>query len=397
MFRYRSLFLLMLIIGMALPMIQAQEANLTAECVEAYDASVDYFPNKATVEYATGFAVEYFSNYKVVTLTSPWRGAEEAIQYVLVQCGTPAPDGFEEATVIEVPIQSMVAMSTTYLPHLENLGRVDSLVALDSFDYVNTASVRERIDAGELEAVGFGSEVNVEVVLDLDPDLVMVYGSGFPEYDAHPKLIEAGIPVALSSDYLETTPLGQAEWGKFVALFFNEEAQATATFENVVTKYQGLQALVADVTERPTVFTGSTYDGTTWYVPGGNSYTAQLLADAGADYIFAETASDESFNITMDVEVVVEEAAAADFWVNPDQVFWNTSADVLAADERFAEFAALENGQLYNNNAITTAGGGSDYYESGVANPQVILADLIAIFHPELLPDHELTYYKQVQ
>jgi iron complex transport system substrate-binding protein len=152
--------------------------------------------------------------------------------------------------------------------------------------------------------------------------------------------------------------------------------------------------LTADVENRPTVFLSSPYQGT-WYMSPGGSYTARLLEDAGADYLWAE---DEGAGVlVLDFESVLERAADADVWLNPDQLFWFSLDDVVTTDERFVNFTAYENGMIYNNNARLNESGWNDYYESGVANPDVVLADLIAIFHPDLLLEHELYYYRQLE
>lgn len=376
----------------------APETNLTDGCVENFDPATDYFPQKTGVTISGGFAVEYHNNYKIVTVTNPWQGAQESFQYVLVQCGTPAPEGVEGA-VIEVPVRSLVALSTTYLPHLVSLGLTDRLIGLDSLLWATTPEVVARIEAGEIAEVGGGSGVNVEQLLEMEPGLVMAYGIGVPEWDAHPLLLEAGIPVALNGDFVEQDPLGRTEWIKFIAYFFNKEGEAAQIFDETVASYTATAALAAGVTTRPTVFLSSTYDGT-WWMSGGNSYTARLLMDAGADYLWAGSGAVGSGAVgsnPVDFETVYEKAGDADFWINPDNAFWNSQADVLASDERYSEFAAVANGHLYNNNAQTNANGGNAFYESGAAHPEVVLMDLVKIFHPELLPDHQLVYYKVVE
>ena len=371
----------------------APQTNLTDGCVENYDPAIDYFPHKTEVSHASGFVVEYHSNYKIVTVTNPWQGAQESFRYLLVQCGTPAPEGVEGA-VIEVPVRSLVALSTTYLPHLVSLNLVDRLVGLDSLLWATTPEVVARIDAGELAEVGGGSGVNVELLLEMEPGLVMAYGIGVPEWDAHPLLLEAGIPTALNGDFVEQDPLGRTEWIKFIAYFFNAEQAAGQIFDGVVESYTATAALAAGVSARPTVFLSSVYDGT-WWMPGGDSYTAKLLVDAGADYLWAESGSVGSDPV--EFEAVFEQAGSADFWVNPDNAFWNSLDDVLQSDERYGEFAAVANGRLYNNNAQVNANGGNAFYETGAAHPEVVLKDLVKIFHPELLPDHQLVYYKVVE
>jgi iron complex transport system substrate-binding protein len=301
----------------------------------------------------------------------------------------PADTG--DALVIEVPVNRIVAMTMTQLPHLSELGVLDTLVGVDSFLYINNPDVRKKIEAGELVEIGSGGQVNVEQALDLQPDLIMTYGVGNPEYDAHPKLLEANLKVVLDSEYMETSPLGRAEWIKFTAAFFNREAQATRVYSTIAGRYKEMAAKARSAATRPTVFTGAPYKGT-WYMPGGKSYVAQLLADAGANYLWADDTSTGSQPLSF--EEVFERARNADFWLNAGM--WKSLADAKVEDERLTRFAAFQKGNVFNNNKRLNENGGNDYWETGVTNPHLVLADLIKIFHPELLPDHELYFYQQL-
>lgn len=372
--------------------VGALEFNITDGCAKEYNADADYFPQKATLTQTEGFSIEYHNNYKVVTVKAPWPGATEGLQYVLVQCGTPAPEGFDASQVIEVPVKSIMTMSTTYLPFLDKFGLLDRLVGVDDTTYVNNPTVLKMAEEGKLATIGYGSAVNVEKVLEAAPDLVMTYGSGSPDYDAHPVLIEAGVHVVVNAEWMETSPLGRAEWGKFMALFFNKEADAETLFAGTVSRYQELTAKAASVESKPTLFTDSDYQGT-WYVAGGESFAAQMFKDAGASYLWADDTSTAS--IPLAFEAVFEKAADADFWINVGYV--SDLAGLAANDARYADFSAFKNGNVWNNNKRSNANGGNDYYESAVAEPDVVLADLIAIFHPELMAEHEFVYYQQLK
>lgn len=387
----RQLAVILLIVLPTVNISWAQ-TSVAAGCVENYEPGTDYFPDKSRVEYAAGFAVEYFDNYKVVEVLTPWVGADETYTYVLVQCGTPAPEGFDDATIVEVPVESIVVMSTTYLPPLVELDLLDTLVAVDEHDFVYSPEVRERIESGEVVEVGGGSLVNVEQVLNLDADLIMTYGIGSPDYDAHPALINAGLNVVLNADYMETSPLGRAEWLKFIALFYNREADANALFDEVVANYEELSALTEAVEDRPQVMVNAMF-GDTWYAAGGRSYIAQLIEDAGGDYVWGD---DESTGaLALSFEAAFDAAQDADIWLNPN--FWFTFEEGLAEDERYGDFEAFANGQVYNSNAQVTPLGGNNSGELGAMRPDITLADLIAIFHPELLPDHELVFYRRLE
>ncbi|RUQ37501.1 MAG: hypothetical protein EKK71_03940, partial [Candidatus Competibacteraceae bacterium] len=156
--------------------------NLTSGCVEHYDPNVDYFPEKATLAYAKGFALQYFKHYKVLTVTMPWPEAKESFRYILVQCGTPVPEDTGGAQVIEIPIRSIAILSTTHLSHLELLGALDRLVAVSTYDNVYSPAARRRIDAGQVAEVGRGPSINLETLLDLNPDLVTAVGHDQPQY-----------------------------------------------------------------------------------------------------------------------------------------------------------------------------------------------------------------------
>lgn len=361
-------------------------------CVTTYDPTQDYFPAKAQLSASMGWTISYHKHYKVISVLTPWQDAEETFQYVLVQCGTPVPDGFDTAQIIEVPIATLITMSSTYLPHLAALDLEDRLVGVDNPQYINDPDVLAMIAAGNVATVGSGATVDVERILELEPSLVMTYGTGNPDSDAHPQLLAAGVPVAINAEYMETSPLGRAEWIKFTAAFFNREADAETIFAEIDRKYKELAALASTAKQRPTLFANAPYQDT-WYMPGGKSYPAQLFADAGATYLWADDPTQGSLMLSL--EAVLDKALDADVWVHPGMA--TTLAELQASDERFAQFAAFRNGAVYNNNKRLNPYGGNDYWESGVTNPHLLLADLIAILHPELLPDHELYYYQQLR
>jgi iron complex transport system substrate-binding protein len=362
------------------------------ECAQAYNPNTDYFPEKATVNYATGFEVEYHKNYKVVTVKNPWRDAQVNFQYLLVQCGTPVPEEFKSSEVITVPINTVVSLSTTHLPHLAKLGVVDKLIGVSDSKQVNTPEVVEKIKQGKITKVGNNASLNVEQLLELNPNLVMTYGTGDKQIDNYPKIQEAGLKVAINAEYMETSPLGRSEWLKFTALFFNQEKVAQKIFDETVKKYQAIAAKAKSVKNRPTVFVGFNFKGI-WYMPGGNSYVAKFLADAGSDYLWNNKKS--SGSLPLSFETILERAANADYWLNSSQS-WKTLKDLQAQDNRYADFQAVQKGNVYNNNARINETGGNDYWEGGISNPDVVLSDLIKIFHPEILPNHQLVYYQKL-
>ena len=376
-----------------LALLGAPAAN-AAECVDTYDLAKDYFPHKAGLQYAESFAVEYFGNYKVVTVHTPWPGAQGAVRYLLVQCGTPEPEGYDGVQRITVPVRRLAALSTTQLPHLELLGALETLVAVGDIAIVNSPGVNRRFEAGGIAQIGYGPGVNLELVLELETGVVMTAASAQSRHNAHPVLRQAGVAVAINAEYTEPSLLGRTEWLKFTAAFLNAEALAEKRFAEIAARFHHYAAVVRDVPadRRPTVFGGSLWRDT-WHVAGGRSYAAQLVAAAGGAYLWA--GDDSRGSLPLDFEAVYEKGHAADVWLTMRNE-WRSLAEVQAADERYTAFAAFDRGRVYNANARLNAHGGNDYWETGVVEPHVVLADLIKILHPDRLPEHELEYYRKL-
>jgi iron complex transport system substrate-binding protein len=374
------------------PQTRSPKFSPINKCSTVYDPQVDYFPDKVTVTEAKGFTVEYHRNYKVVSVKNPWRNADTTFQYVLVQCNTPIPTGFNKSQIVQVPVNSVVVMSTTHLPLLDKLGLVDRLIGVSDFNQVNTPSVVAKIKAGKLQEVGRNNNINVEKVLEIKPELVTTYGVGNPKLDSHPKLIEAGLPVAIIAEYMESSPLGRAEWLKFMAVFFNRETEAEQVFSQMVTRYNSIAKIAKQAKNKPTVLSGFDNRGV-WYIPGGDSYGAKFIADAGGGYLWKDDQSTGSLNLSF--EQVFDRANQAECWINSSQA-WRKIEDVINSDRRYGKFSAVKTSKIFNPTARMNATGGNDFWEGGTANPDLVLADLVKILHPELLPQHQFIYYRSL-
>ena len=388
--RYTIQYLFLLLLLFLFRTAQAQP-----DCVKTYEPGRKYFPHQTRLLHSKKFSVEYFGNYKVVTVLTPWPEAKEQLQYVLVQCGTPSPEGYPHAQRIQIPAGRVISMSTTQLPHLEILDAVKSLIAVSDIKPIHSSTINRRFQAGHLAQVGHGASVNLELVLELETDLVMATATSQAHNNAHPVLQQANIPVIVNAEYTEASVLGRAEWIKFTAAFFNKEQVAEIYINDITAQYAAYAALTRDLPteQRPTVFGGALWRDI-WYISGGKSYPAQLIQDAGGLYLWADDDSRQS--LPLDFESVYDKAHAGDIWLTMHNQ-WQTLADIVAADERYASFATYANGRLYNANARLNEHGGNDYWESSTIEPHILLADLIKIFHPDRLPDHQLKYYQKMK
>jgi len=347
---------------------------------------------KTAIKYAKGFTIQYFDTYKVVKILNPFKDHTDTARYVLVQRGTPYPAGYDNSQIIEIPIRTLVGMSSMHVALTDFLDADDVLVGLGSLQYASAPAVRKRIAEGKIGEFGRENALNEELLITRHPDLVMTMGSPGAPVERYGILAEAGVPVMVNSEWVETTPLARAEWVKLMAALLNKEALVNQQFGKAEAEYQRLTALTRQLPERLQVLTGLPFKDT-WYMPDGESYTAQFFRDAGGAYHWDKERAAGS--LALSFEAVYPVGLTADCWVNTGTA--NTKADILAQDARYADFRPFKTGAVYNNNKRTNAQGSNDYWESGAVHPEVVLADLIKILHPELLPQYELVYYKQLK
>ena len=347
----------------------------------------------AEIEYAQNFEVERFSTHRLIKVRNTWVGAGDAKQvYALVPKGDPLPALPKGAVVVRTPVERLVIMGTVYLGPIHELDLYDALVGAAHVDFVNNPEVHERVKSGRIKQVQSGSIVDIESMMMLKPDLILTSTTGNATFDVHPQMIRAGLPVAVTAGYMESHPLARTEWVKFLAEFFDKRSEAETYFDDVAKRYEELVGLAATAKERPTVMSNAPYGGV-WHVPGGDSYTAQSIADAGGDYVWSGI--DSRGGVALDFEVILKEAGNADFWLHPSH--YESIGQLLQSDQRFALFEAVQKGNVYNNSVRVNEHGGNDVFERGIAHPEEVLADLIKIFHPELLPDHQFVYYERLK
>lgn len=378
------------------PTVAAPTRNTTEGCVTDPAPGTDLFPDKASITDAKGLTITYAKNYKVVRVPNPWRGARGGFTYVLNQCGTKPPaltGDLAGATVVSVPIKTASIMSTTLAPQFDALGQADKIVSVDTPAFYSTASVVKRIASGAVKGTGGGAKANVELLVTLKPDVVITYGTGSGSFDGIDKLLSAGLPALVEAGYMEETPLGRAEWVKLIGALTNQEAKADAEFARWKSDYRALAAKVANVNQRPVVISGSMYQGT-WYMPGGKSFVAQYIRDAGGAYPWSSDNSTGS--LSLDFEAVLDKGYDATVWVNAGYQ-WNSLSDALAEDSRYARLPSFRAGNVFGNDKRVNATGGSDYFETAVVRPDLVLADMISVIHPEIdLKSGSTTWFRRI-
>ncbi len=342
------------------------------------------------IRHAKGFRINHFEDYTRVVINNPWGKDDKkpyAVYYLYKNDSTNLPDdGFK----LKVPIQSVVVNTFSYFEFLQQFGELDKVTGVTDGHRVYNPVVLQKIRENEIQDLGDPFTPNVEKTLMLKSDAIIK--SAYAQQDTYnERLLTAGIPIIYSLEWMETSPLARAEWIKLVAAFFDKEAEAERIFNEIESRYSDQIETVKNATKRPAVLAGDNFQDT-WYVPGGKSFNAVLFSDAGLDYFYKD--NPESGSIGLDIESVLTQFGNADYWFGCDA----DSYDELARkDKKYTLLKSVKNRQVYNNRNRITPSGGNDYFESAIANPDLVLSDLIKAVHPELLPTAEFTYIKPLE
>jgi iron complex transport system substrate-binding protein len=363
----------------------------TSTTISSPASKEDLFKHKTQIRHSKGFSITYFNNYKLVKILNHFSGNADTLQYLLVQRGTARPKGYPTAQVVEIPVQSLVVTSSMHIGLADYAGAADLITGLADFKYISAPAVRKNMAAGKVKEVGMGSDMNNELLVAMHPGLIMTTGSPDARFSRYQTLIGAGVPVMQNAEWLETDPLARTEWVKLMGALLNKEEVVDKKFSEVEQEYNRLANMAIKAANKPSVIIGMPFKGS-WFMPDGDSYMARFLHDAGASYQWSGVKGTGS--LALDFEAVAPVALAADFWLHPSTS--NSLQEIKGADTRFADFKPFKKGNVYNNNKRTNDIGSNDYWESGAVNPHIILADMIKILHPELLPDHQLVYYKKL-
>ena len=344
-------------------------------CISNKKTSLEAFNQDIyTPEYAAGFKILGATNVQstLIQVFNPWQGSKEVeMSYFISRNGEQAPTGFTGPT-IPAGAKRIVCMSSSYIAMLDALGQVNRIVAVSGIDYVSNPYILAHKDSIK----DMGPEMNYELLLGLKPDIVLLYGIGDAQTAITDKLKELSIPYIYMGEYLEESPLGKAEWMVVLSELTDSREKGIEIFSEIPKRYLSLKALTESVGQCPTVMFNTPWNDS-WVMPSTKSYMAQLVADAGAEYIYKENSSNSSTSIGL--ETAYGLIQKADYWINVGSA---TSLDELkTVNPKFADAKAVRERTVYNNNLRLTPTGGNDYWESAVIRPDVVLRDLIHIFH----------------
>lgn len=333
--------------------------------------------------YARGFDIYRHNDYVEVVLLNPWKYSEVITRYFLIRSDSVAtPDNGRR---IRVPLRRVASTSVTQYEFLDLIGEINSVAGICQPELAYNPTIRRNYAAGRIQNLGDAYNINREKVVLLHPDALFatLYG---PASISKQLTDDSSTPTIYDNEWTESTLLARAEWIKFIAAFYCKSDAADSLFCKIDSAYAANRNLAANVTARKTVMLGNNYRGT-WYMPGGQSYMGRLLRDAGAAYAFAADTSNVS--LPLNFETVLKTFSHADVWLNAPT---RTIDELLRLDERHSLFAPTHTGEVYAFMRRVNGDGANDFWESGVAHPDVILRDFIWALYPELLPDYRPVY-----
>lgn len=326
------------------------------------------------------------SQNTIISVYNPWQGAEEEVCSLLILREGHTMQDYK-GPILEKEAKRIVCMSSTHIAMLDALGMTDRIVGVSGKEYITNPKIR---NSANIPDIGYEGNIDYETLISLKPDLVLLFSingnSGMEE-----KLKEFKIPYLYIGDYVEDKPLGKTEWIIPIAEVVGAREKGIEKFKEISFRYNELKESIKDIKEKnPKVMVNAPF-GDSWFMPSTESYVASMIADAGGDYIYNKNSGNSSLPIER--EEALRLVSEADVWINIGNL--NNVSELNSLLPGFNETSCVKNRKLYNNNAVSTPQGGNDCYESGVINPDLILKDLIKIFHPDII-ESEFTYYHQL-
>jgi iron complex transport system substrate-binding protein len=336
------------------------------------------------INFAKGFQIEDQNEIQKIIIKSPYQNSEEVFEYLLSRNKNLKKE-------LRIPISRIVVTSTTHIPMIELLNEENSIVGFPNVSYISSQKTRQRVEQGFIKEIGKENLLNTEVLLNLQPDLVLGYSVSTADKSLE-IIKKSGIPVIYNGDWLEETPLGRAEWIRFFGVLYDKQKMADSIFKTIETAYLEVKQLALKTSEKPTILSGAVMSKDIWNLPAGESFVAQFLADANLDYLWKNSKGKGSLSLSF--ESVFERAKEADFWIAPGH--FSSKTEMLEHNKLYAEFKAFKKDNIYTSTLKKGKTGGVIYYELAPTRPDLVLKDLIKIAHPELLPNYELTFFEKM-
>lgn len=358
-----------------------------ASCGESRSHSVSGDGEEVEMRYADYITISQHPGFTEVTVRNPWDSVRTLQRYILVPKDSVVPTSLPQGVLVRTPLSNTLVYSSIHAGLISDLGSLDAIGGLCNANYIKDPELKRRLASGSVTDCGLGQNPNIEKVIKLRPQAILL--SPYDNNDKHAKIGELGIPIIECADYMETSPLGRAEWVKFYGLLFGSEKRADEMFAATETEYLRLKEMAAKASSRPKVIFDQRY-GQTWSVPGKNSTTGQLIEDAGGKNPF--DCYKQSGSVQLDPEKVLGMAHDADVWFVRYYQETEKSLKELAADAPVnSRFKAFKKGNVYGCNTLY-----KNLFEETPFHPDRLLRDMVILIHPELADNRKPVYYHKL-
>lgn len=349
----------------------------------------DTISENIEIKYATHLKIKKFDNYYYAEIRNPWDTSKNLVNYVIVDANSDSQISVPENSVlVKSPISNALVFTSLHAHLLKELGCLNSIGAVCDADYILDSEIKNLVSEGKIKDLGSSMSPDLERVMIQSPDAIFL--SPFENSNGYGALSKVKAAKIECADYMETSPLAQAEWVKFYGLLMGKFAKADSIFVSVEKKYNDLISSVKRQAESPKLLANIPISGT-WYIPTGKSTAGRFYSDAGADYLFSDL--DGYGSKPLDFEKVFARAHDADIWLfkyNSESDF--TLETFANENPKFKNFKALADKRVYACNLSY-----SPFYDEIPFHPELLLKDLIKICYPDALENYSLKYYKPLK
>lgn len=342
------------------------------------------------LSYAENLTLTKFPDYVRADVRNPWDSTKTLHTYLLIPDSINLPDNLPSGTVVRTPLRNTIVYSSVHNSLITELGAIDAIKGVCDPQYIHQKALSDRIKSGQVADCGNSATPNIEKIIRLNPDAILL--SPYENSGNYGKLGQLAIPIIECADYMETSPLGRAEWMKFYGMLYGKEATANEIFNITEKDYLTLKEMASGLSIKPKVLVDRLY-GSSWNVPGKNSTMGIFIEDAGGINPFSYI--DKSGSTPLAGEQVLHKAGDADVWiVRYFQADDKTLTELATDNPIYSQIKALKDKNVYGCNTSKVF-----FYEDVPFHPHWLLADLISIFHPELSsinPDSRSHYFTKI-